>query len=343
VVLLAGCGGANVEPSLAEYFPAHGAARADGLVSARWLKAALDRRSQPDRCAAPPTLNDRRLVVVEASWGSLAKAEEYRSGHIPGAVHLDTDDLEDGYPRWRLRNPADLHRAIGRLGVSPDSAVVVYGDKLIAAARAWWVLKYAGVADVRLLDGGLRAWRAAGYPVETAVVVPAEVEFVASVQTQWLAETPYLRARLAGDEIWLADTRSRAEFEGRKSGYSYLDAVGRIPKSIHVEDADDGDEHYRKPDGKLRPPAEILAMWKSRGIAAAHPTRFDREVVFYCGSGWRSSVAFFYAWLLGFENMRNYSDGWCAWSTDYRPDPTAKGSTPGWRQQPTGNPIVIGR
>ncbi len=66
------------------------------------------------------------------------------------------------------------------------------------------------------------------------------------------------------------------------------------------------------------------------------------EVVFYCGGGWRSSVAFFYAWLLGFENVRNYSDGWSGWSTEYHPDPVALGRTPGWRQQPSRNPIEAG-
>ncbi len=66
---------------------------------------------------------------------------------------------------WRLRDLPELHQAIGRFGITPETTVV-YGKKLIAAARVWWILKYAGVADVRLLDGGVDAWEAAGYPVE---------------------------------------------------------------------------------------------------------------------------------------------------------------------------------
>ena len=70
---------------------------------------------------------------------------------------------------------------------------------------------------------------------------------------------------------------------------------------------------------------------------------FAREVVFYCGSGWRSSLAFFYAWLLGVDYILNYSDGWSGWSTQYIPDPNVtSGATPGWRQEPTGNPIASG-
>ena len=64
--------------------------------------------------------------------------------------------------------------------------------------------------------------------------------------------------------------------------------------------------------------------------------------VFYCGSGWRSSLAFLYAWLLGFERIRNYSDGWGGWSTVYVRDSKVKGGTPGWRQRRSVHPIVRG-
>jgi thiosulfate/3-mercaptopyruvate sulfurtransferase len=106
---------------------------------------------------------------------------------------------------------------------------------------------------------------------------------------------------------------------------------------------DDGAFLYKQRDGRLGPPAEILAHWRQSGIIPAKEGgRFEREVVFYCGGGWRSSVAFFHAWLLGFENIRNYSDGWSGWSTEYQADPAATGRTPGWRQQPSGNPVEAG-
>jgi 3-mercaptopyruvate sulfurtransferase SseA len=190
----------------------------------------------------------------------------------------------------------------------------------------------------------LGAWRGAGYPVEQEGRTPEPVEFAAPPASHFLATTDYVRQNLQGGNLWMADVRSIGEFQGRTSGYSYLDAKGRIPSALHAGDGDDSAFLYKKPNGLLRPPEEILAHWQRQGILTANEGRkFEREVVFYCGGGWRSSVAFFEAWLLGFENIRNYSDGWCAWSTEYQPDPGVKGSTPGWKQQPTGNPIETGQ
>lgn len=332
--LLAGCRSAR--SGSAADFPAGEVPNSRGLVSAGWLKRMLDYQ-QSD------TYRHQRFVVLEASWAALAKARDYREGHIPGAVHFNTDDLETGYPRWRLREGPELHGAIGRAGITPDTTVIVYGDKLIAAARVWWVLKYAGVADVRLLDGGMSAWRAAGGPVEREIHRPQPVLFSAPVATHLLATTAGVRAQLNSPRVWLADVRSEAEYAGRVSGYRYLDAKGRIPSAVFVGDGDDSAYLYKQRDGRLRPAAEILAHWRRQGLVPSdEPGRFERDVIFYCGGGWRSSVAFFYAWLLGFENIRNYSDGWSGWSTEYHPDKKARGGTPGWRQQPTGNPIKRG-
>lgn len=339
--LLTGCG--KVEPKVLTDFPAHEAPNYQGLVSVSWLKGLLDYQKSGFQAPRPATYRNERFAIIEASWATLDKAKDYRHGHIPGAIHFNTDDLEDGSPRWRLREAEELQRAIGRAGITPDTTVIVYGGKLIAAARVWWALKYAGVADARLLDGGFEAWAEAGYPVEKEVRLPQPVEFAAPVAANLLATTDYIRERLQNSSIWLGDVRSVEEFSGRTSGYSYLEAKCRIPSAAHVGDGDDGSYLYKQRDGRLKPPAEILAHWQRQGIVAAKKGgRFEREVVFYCGGGWRSSVAFFYAWLLGFENVRNYSDGWSGWSTEYHADPAAKGRTPGWRQQPSLNPIEAG-
>jgi thiosulfate/3-mercaptopyruvate sulfurtransferase len=339
--LLGGC--AATQPEARHYFPAWESPRYEALVSVHWVQRLLDYHESGGRGPRPPTYRQDRFVVLEASWAPLEEATEYRGGHVPGAIHVDTDDLENGYPEWRLRDAGELQAAIGRAGITPQTTVVVYGAKLIAAARVWWVLKYAGVADVRLMDGGFDAWKAAGYPVETTVREPRPVEFAAPVSSGLLATTGYVRERLHGERVWLADVRSEEEFSGSASGYDYLDARGRIPSAVPVGDGDDDAHVYKQRDGRLRPPREILAHWRRQGIVSApEGQRFEREVVFYCGGGWRSSVAFFYAWLLGFENIRNYSDGWSGWSTAYRPDASAKGGTPGWRQEPTGNPIATG-
>jgi len=323
--------------------PTHETARHEALVSVHWVKQLLDHHASGFRLPRPETYRKERFIVLEVGWGALEDAKEYRAGHLPGAVYFDTDELETGYPVWHMREARELQHAIGQAGIDSRTTVILCGRKLIAAARVWWVMKYAGVADVRLMDGGVAAWESAGYPLEEELTLPDPVEFEAPVAEHWLATTPYVQEHVGSERVWLADVRSAAEFTGRASGYSYLDARGRIPAAIALGDGDDETHLYVQPDGHLRRPAEILQMWRDQGLTiASSGTRFEREVVFYCGGGWRSSVAFFHAWLLGLENIRNYSDGWGGWSTVYQRNASAAGSTPGWSQLPTGNPIEAG-
>lgn len=293
------------------------------IVSAQWLHTALT-----DPSAPPP-------LVFNASWSENGVAREYLEGHVPGAAHLDTDRLETGFPRWALRPLPELQRAIGELGIGPDDTVVVYGAKSIAAARAWWVLMYAGVRDVRYLDGGLAAWRAAGLPVEMRPRIPGTRTFSAQAREHFLITTDELKRRLDEPALHLADVRGWAEFHGLVSGYDYAAFAGRIPGSISAGNADDSAEIYQERSGRLRDPQEVLARWGEDGIDPA-----SGEVVFYCGTGWRSSLAFLYAYALGLPKIRNYSDGWLGWSTVHIRDPHAEGPSPGWRQVPSGNPVA---
>lgn len=323
-------------------FPAPNVPNYQGLVSVHWVKRLLDHQADPLVVPRPATFSGERFVIVDAGWSGRAGTRSYYRGHVPGAVLVDTDDLETGYPRWQLQELSELQQAIGRMGIVADTTVIVYGSQLIAAARVWWAFKYAGVNDVRIMDGDFETWTAAGYPAERTTNVLVSVEFTAPARTDWMATTSSVRDALKDKRVYLADVRSDAEYHGRESGYDYLQAKGRIPGAIHLGDADDGAIRYRQRDGRLRPPSDVRAEWQRSGLMPATTgNRFERDVIFYCGGGWRSSVAFFYAWLLGFENIRNYSDGWCGWSTEYQPDSMATGSTPGWRQLPTRNPFEV--
>ena len=336
-----GCQTARLEAP--PFFPAREAQNYESLVSAVWVKALLDFHQSNTQAARPPTYRNSHYVILEASWANMDSAKDYRRGHIPGAIHINTDDLENGYPRWNLRSDPDLQQVIGQHGITAGTTVIVYGRQLVAATRVWWILKYAGVADVRLLDGGFEMWKALSYPRETTLRTPVPVTFSALVNSNLRATTEYVRSNLDSQRLWLADARSEAEFRGNKSGYNYLDCRGRIPTSISIGDATDDSPLYTQRYGRLREPGEINALWQKQGILSKQkPAAFDREVIFYCGGGWRSSLAFFYAWLLGYQNIRNYSDGWSGWSTVYTSDPMATGSTPGWKQQRTSNPIITG-
>ncbi len=323
-----------------EDFPARSAPRYRGLVSVHWVKKLLEYQMSPEKSARPETYEANRFVILEASWGPENVADHLLVGHVPGAIHLDTDQFESGYPEWKLLEPRSIQAVIGSLGISPDTLVVVYSDKLITAARVWWVLQYAGVQDVRIMDGGIQAWRAAGFDTVRNFSKRDPVQFAAPPRLEWLATTDEVLEAVQSRRSTLADVRSEDEYAGRKSGYSYLDAKGRIPGSVHLGDADDSSKLYVQPDGRVQPPEKLITLWTKKGLRW-DPTRrkFEQDVILYCGGGWRSSVGCYFAWLMGIDNVRNYSDGWCGWSTVYQRDAHAKGTTPGWKQVPTGHPV----
>lgn len=316
------------------------AAHPETIVTPAWVQA-LQKFQAKKITARPATYKNKRFVIVETGWGKLSEAKDYLAGHIPGAIYLNTDEFENGYPRWHLKPVSDLQQVIGTLSITRDTTVIVYSKQTIAAARIWWILNYAGVSDVRILNGGFAAWQLAGFARETTGNTPRTVTFKATPRTYWRATTEYVRKRFEKGNIWLADARSSAEYRGEVSGYDYLQQRGRIPGAFPIGDADDKAMLYQTADGQLLPPAEIATRWKQAGIKASG-NQFEREVIFYCGSGWRSSLTFLYAYLLGHKNIRNYSDGWSGWGTTYLQDANEKGITPGWRQTASGNPVVTG-
>ncbi|MEZ6117431.1 MAG: rhodanese-like domain-containing protein [Pirellulaceae bacterium] len=297
------------------------------------------------------------LIVVEASWAELKDADDYLRGHIPGAIHVNTDQLETGYPEWKIKDIDSLHQQLGQLGIGSQRTVVVYSQQLIAAARVWWIFRYAGVKDVRVLNGDMRTWKANGYAVQQGIQTLQPVSFTGKVQTDWLATTDDVEQVVRNHAATLLDVRSQEEYLGKTSGYSYLDAMGRIPGALWLGDADDSSHIYKQRNGMLRSPRQVLADWQRHGWPAAslHPIPnggepsatdaddfFDQPLVFYCGGGWRSSVAVLYARAMGFRQVRNYSAGWSGWSTDYqsaelgsnRSDSSNRPAD--WRQVPSG-------
>ncbi|MBM3458896.1 MAG: thiosulfate sulfurtransferase [Armatimonadetes bacterium] len=277
--------------------PVHRLARWDRLAPAVWL--AQEMRNRPE------------LRVFDVSWG---KGERYARSHIPGAVHFDTDLFEEG-PIWDLLTPAQLARNFASLGITRTTPVVLYGEDPMPAARAAIVLLYAGVTDVRTLNGGLPAWVAAGYPVQEGRVppkpvpsfggtIPAHPELLTGIETA--------RRMLADPNQTLADVRSWREFLGETPGYSDITARGRIAGAVWARGGTDKGsmQDYRNPDNTVRGASEIAAFLAEAGITPQKP------VGFYCGTGWRAAEALLAVWLMGWERATVYEGGWYEWSAN---------------------------
>jgi len=342
----------NYDASIMEWadndeLPMEKAANYATSVYPAWVKSLIDYHAPGSSSDAPPEYpydRNHKYLVFETHWGSIEDMEKgwannsYLQGHIPGAIHSNSDTYENGYPRWFLLPDDQLKAAVGSMGITADTTVVVYSDSPIFAARLWWILTYAGVTDVRILNGGLTPWVAASYPLETTINNPVPTSFGGTPRPELLATTDYVFSNYLNTAATvLTDVRAGGEYAGLISGYGYLAAKGRIPGAVWAGDADDASRIYTDADGSLRSYSEVRTHWNSLGATA------NKELIFYCGGGYRSALAFYYGYLMGYGTIRNYSDGWMGWSTDYTEDSSYTGEpTPGWIQTPSVRPVASG-
>ena len=220
------------------------------LVSAAWLNS---HRSEPN------------LVVLDirsAIDGSTP--ESFAQGHIPGAVHSDYDKAG-----WRVtRNnvpfmvptTAELEKLIGDLGIDETSHVVVVpaGVNVIdfgSAARTYWTLKYAGVGNVSILDGGLAAWKAAGYALETGAHAPSPAIFTATIDNSILALAPDVEKIEQNGGATLVDARPVSFFLGKEKAPASA-AYGHIPGALNIDSA----QFYDSAANRLKPKAELTTI-----------------------------------------------------------------------------------
>lgn len=313
------------DPSL----PVEKLARHEQLVHVDWLSAVL----AGGRPEAAPT---GRHLLFHVNFGV---PEEYAENHLPGALYLDTNWLEDPAD-WNRRSPDELEQALRSLGITHDTTVILYGRDTegdanekwpgrragqIAATRALMILSYAGVDDVRLLDGGYDWWVRAGHPLETVPREPSPVpSFGARIprRPSVIVDLPEAKQILADPAgAALVSVRTWREHIGNVSGYNYIGPAGRIKGDVWGNCGTDAYhmQHYRNVDNTMRPYPEIARNWAEAGITA------DKWVAFYCGTGWRASETWFYAHLQGWERIAVYDGGWFEWSQD-----------------PLNNPIEVG-
>ena len=256
--------------------------------------------------------NSKNIKIVEASWGE--ESEAYSKGHVPTSVHINTDTVEPP-PQWMLASDEDLAKFANDYGFTKDDTVIVTGPDVMASYRVAVVLRYIGINDVRVLNGGNNAWTSAGYELETKSNKPvAGNDFGATIPANpnLIDTQAELKEMLKDSNNVLVDNRSWDEYIGKISGYSYHDKKGRIPGAVYGYAGTSATtlEDYRNIDNTMRNADEIKALWKDAGIDT------NKHLMFMCGSGWRAAEVLTYANVMGFDNTSLYSDGWIGWSND---------------------------
>ncbi|MGW1077725.1 sulfurtransferase [Streptomyces sp. NPDC002537] len=260
----------------------------------------------------PPVLLDVRYQL-----GGPPGRPQYEAGHIPGAAYVDLDAELAGVPGERGRHPLpdveEFGAAMRRAGVRADHDVVVYdGGTGWAAARTWWMLRWAGHSSVRVLDGGFTAWTAQDGPLATgAPAVPAG-DFVPAPGALPLLDADGAAA-LARRGL-LLDARAGERYRGETEP---IDAVaGHIPGAVSAPT----NENVLQ-DGRFRPAEELVERFAELGAAG------DTEVGVYCGSGVSAAHEVLALAVAGIPAAL-YVGSWSEWSSD-RDRPVATGPQPG--------------
>jgi thiosulfate/3-mercaptopyruvate sulfurtransferase len=248
-----------------------------------------------------------RMQIIDAR-----PAEQFAAGRIPGALHLDlwALSLNDTDPAPMRAFLWTISHYLTTRGIDPGRPVVVYEESEtgVRAARVFWFLEYFGHPDVRVLDGGFKAWTEAKLPVETGAArtppkgtwpdagsTPRREEILAGWREVFAgAGAPAQRTDLA-----ILDTRSEGEHRGT---IKRSKRAGAIPNSIHVEWKENLDAN-----GRFKPAAELKKMYEAKGITP------DREVISYCQGGYRAAQSYLALRLLGYPRVRNYISSYGEW------------------------------
>lgn len=228
---------------------------------------------------------------------SARTANDYAQVHITGSVHVAYQDLNDD---MAMLIPADqIAKILGDKGISDTKTIVLYDDGTEKySGRMYWVLKYLGAPDVKILDGGMPAWRAARKPVTRTATSVKSATFTPNVQSKYLATM----ADVSKTGTLVVDARSGAEYAGTADTKL---RPGRIPGAINIE--------YTKvldAEGKLLPNDQIQAVFTKNGVTK------DKTVIVYCETSVRAGILFHVLTsALDYPNVKLYDGAYREWQS----------------------------
>jgi thiosulfate/3-mercaptopyruvate sulfurtransferase len=250
--------------------------------------------------ALQQVLGKDELLVVDLS-------SDYEQGHIPGAVHLDYEQITRSQPpvKGLLPDRAHLEALCRGLGLRTDTRVVACDDEGGGrASRLLWTLEVAGHAHCSLLDGGLTAWREEHYPITTQAAITEPRSYPVHFNDAIIADRDYVLAHLHDPGTVIIDCRKPSEYSGE-----YVMALrgGHIPGAVNIDwrQSQDPQRHLR-----LRPAAELRALYEASGATP------DKEIIVYCHSHRRSAHTYLVLKSLGYPRVRGYPGSWSEWGND---------------------------
>lgn len=238
-------------------------------------------------------VDDPGTIIIDVS-----SPAEYQNGHIPGAMNISTTQIVDpnNTVKMLLAPPEQIEDLLSSLGIRNDSSIVIYARTPFNATRLYWTLQVYGHQDLRLLDGNLSNWQAAGYEVSTETPAPTSSTYTIdrdSINYSLIADTSQTYAAMLSEDTVLIDARSSNEYYN-----------GHIPGAINVF----RDEHLDS-NGQFKTIDELRKLYQ--GITP------DKDIIVYCQTGFQGSLNYFVLTsLLDYQNVKNYDASLNGWSNN---------------------------
>jgi thiosulfate/3-mercaptopyruvate sulfurtransferase len=260
----------------------------DAIVDVKWLSEHL---------------NDEGLRIIDLDAGGY-----FEEGHIEGALVIDVggeaSDVQSKVPGM-IAPAAQIELLLENNGISNDDTVVVYDEGgNTRAARMYWVLKYYGHEDVRLLNGGKLAWIGRGFGLSKAEPSLEKTDYlIGEVNAEYRVALEDVLDNLDNPDFIILDVRSPEEYVGSTGGSK---RNGHVPGAVNVD--------WRlsmNPDGTIKGPDELRELYRQAGVSP------DKKIITYCRTGVRSAYSWFVLKeLLGFPEVSMYDGSWVEWGND---------------------------
>lgn len=268
----------------------------DSLVSVDWLQKHL---GNPDLVVLDTSVHIEFTEQGEMKVSSGLAG--YKNAHIPTAGFADLTaelvDTSSEYP-YAVPTPEHFANAMAELGVGDNTRVVLYAREYSAwAARVWWMLRWIGFDNAAVLDGGLAAWTAAGYPVSNETVSSEPGTLSIKLREGLIADRDEVFAAISNDDVILIDAMPEAHFRGEMVMYG---RGGHIPTAINVPNVFSEDGHF-------------LSMEE---LQSMHPMDRDSRAITYCGGGISASANAFVMHRLGFSDVAVYTNSLEEWAAN---------------------------
>lgn len=289
------------------------------IVSPLWLKDLIDGKKVDTYDKAEYAVYEVNSSLIDTMDDEKETAFDiYLNAHIPQAVYLNLYEMEDK-DSLNISEHSIILEYLSSLGVSNDKTHILYSRNPSAAARAAFIMKWAGIEDIRLLNGSIQLWQKLGLPTESgknnAKATDIKVANHFPDESMRIIDGNDAYQEQLKDNLKLISIRSWEEYSGRVGGYDKLPSIKDEMSAGEPYQAIWGFagtrikkmEDYYDPDLTYRNPQELEFLWSRQGFTS------DDNVAFYCGTGWRACLPYFFTLVLGWKNSKLYDGSWIDW------------------------------